>query len=94
VQKPDYCGGLPVTRLRKIEDYVRAHLTEDVSVETLAELAELSRFQFCRVFEALFSQESDDDRTAEALIACVISGVAVQSGRLSLAIVNKSPQKT
>jgi AraC family transcriptional regulator len=50
-QKPDYCGGLPVIRLRKIEDYVRAHLTEDVSVETLAELAELSRFHFCRVFK-------------------------------------------
>jgi AraC family transcriptional regulator len=50
-QKPDYYGGLPVTRLRKIEDYVRAHLTEDVSVETLAELAELSRFHFCRVFK-------------------------------------------
>jgi AraC family transcriptional regulator len=40
-QKPDYSGGLAVSRLRKIEDYVRAHLTEDVSIETLAELAEL-----------------------------------------------------
>ena len=50
-QKPDYSGGLAVSRLRKIEDYVRAHLTEDVSIETLAELAELSRFHFCRVFK-------------------------------------------
>ena len=41
-QRPDYRGGLPIARLRKIEDYVRAHLAESISIETLAELAELS----------------------------------------------------
>jgi len=50
-QKSDYRGGLPVVRLRKLEDYVRAHLTEDISIEKLAELAELSSFHFCRVFK-------------------------------------------
>ncbi|MBV9273173.1 MAG: helix-turn-helix transcriptional regulator [Verrucomicrobia bacterium] len=50
-RKSDYRGGLPITRLRKIQDYVRAHLTEDISIETLAELAELSSFHFCRVFK-------------------------------------------
>jgi len=48
-QRPDYRGGLPIARLRKIEDYVRAHLAERISIETLAELAELSPFHFSRV---------------------------------------------
>ena len=50
-QRPDYRGGLPIARLRKIEDYVRAHLAESISIETLAELAELSTFHFSRVFK-------------------------------------------
>ena len=45
-QKPDYRGGLPIARLRKIEDYVRAHLAESISIEKLAEVAELSPFHF------------------------------------------------
>ena len=43
-QRPDYRGGLPIARLRKIEDYVRANLAESISIEKLAELAELSPF--------------------------------------------------
>lgn len=50
-QRPDYRGGLPIARLRKIEDYVRMHLAESISIETLAELAELSPFHFSRVFK-------------------------------------------
>jgi AraC family transcriptional regulator len=50
-QRSDYRGGLPIARLRKIEDYVHAHLTESISIETLAELAELSPFHFSRVFK-------------------------------------------
>ncbi len=49
--RPDYVGGLPIARLRKIEDYVRAHLAESISIEVLAELAELSPFHFSRVFK-------------------------------------------
>lgn len=48
---PDYRGGLPIARLRKVEDYVHAHLAENISVETLAELSELSPFHFSRVFK-------------------------------------------
>ena len=44
-------GGLPIARLRKIEDYVRAHLAESISIEKLAELAELGPFHFSRVFK-------------------------------------------
>ena len=50
-QRADYRGGLPIARLRKIEDYVRAHLAESISIEKLAELAELSPFHFSRVFK-------------------------------------------
>jgi len=42
---------LPIARLHKIEDYVRAHLVESISIEALAELAELSPFHFSRVFK-------------------------------------------
>src|SRR5260370_15946498 len=50
-QRPDYRGGLPIARLRKIEDYVHAHLAESISIETLAELVELSPFHFSRMFK-------------------------------------------
>ena len=50
-QRPNYRGGLPIARLRKIKDYVRSHLAESISIEKLAELAELSPFHFSRVFK-------------------------------------------
>jgi AraC family transcriptional regulator len=50
-ERLDYQGGLPIARLRKVEDYVRAHLIESISLEALAKLAELSPFHFSRVFK-------------------------------------------
>ena len=50
-EKADHRGGLPIALLRKVEDYVRAHLAESISVEELAELADLSPFHFSRVFK-------------------------------------------
>jgi AraC family transcriptional regulator len=50
-QRPDYRGGLPIARLRKIEDHVRVHLAESISIGTLAELTDLSPFHFSRVFK-------------------------------------------
>ena len=51
LEKPDFRGGLPIRQLRKVEDYVSEHLEEDISVEALAELVELSPFHFSRVFK-------------------------------------------
>ena len=34
-EKPDFHSGLPIWQLRKVEDYVREHLAEEISVETL-----------------------------------------------------------
>jgi AraC family transcriptional regulator len=49
--KPLFHGGLPIARLRKVEDYVSEHLVENISVQKLAELVELSPFHFSRVFK-------------------------------------------
>jgi AraC family transcriptional regulator len=50
-EKPDFHSGLPIWRLRKVEDYVRENLAEEISVERLAELVQLSPFHFSRVFK-------------------------------------------
>jgi AraC family transcriptional regulator len=50
-EKPDFYSGLPIWQLRKVEEHVRANLAADISVETLAELVELSPFHFSRVFK-------------------------------------------
>jgi AraC family transcriptional regulator len=50
-EKADFRGGLPVRQLRKVEDHVHEHLADDVSLESLAELVELSPFHFSRVFK-------------------------------------------
>lgn len=44
-------GGMPIHQLRKVEDYVVAHLAEEISVEGLAELVELSPSHFAHVFK-------------------------------------------
>jgi len=51
VEKPDFHSDLLIWRLRQVEDHVRENLAEDISVETLADLAELSPFHFFRVFK-------------------------------------------
>ena len=50
-QTPVYRGGLPIHQLRKAEDYVAAHLAEEISIEALAELVELSSSHFAHVFK-------------------------------------------
>jgi len=44
-------GGLPIHLLRKVEDYVTAHLAEEISIEGLAALVELSSSHFAHVFK-------------------------------------------
>jgi AraC family transcriptional regulator len=50
-EKPDFRGGLPIRQIHRVEDYVREQLAEDISVEALAGLVELSPFHFSRVFK-------------------------------------------
>jgi AraC family transcriptional regulator len=44
-------GGLPIGQLRKVEDYIAVHLSEEISVEELAELVELSASHFAHMFK-------------------------------------------
>jgi AraC family transcriptional regulator len=44
-------GGLPIRQLQKVGDFVTEHLAEEISVEGLAQLVELSPFHFSRVFK-------------------------------------------
>jgi AraC family transcriptional regulator len=50
-EEPVLHGGLPIRQLRKVEDYVHDHLAEEVPVEKLAELVELSPSHFSHVFK-------------------------------------------
>jgi AraC family transcriptional regulator len=44
-------GGLPIRLLRKVEDYIGERLSEEISVEALAQLVELSASHFAHVFK-------------------------------------------
>lgn len=44
-------GGLPIRQLRRIEDHVTEHLAEEISIEGLAQLVELSSSHFAHVFK-------------------------------------------
>lgn len=48
---PAHLGGLPIRQLRKVEDYIAGHLAEEIPVERLAELVELSASHFAHVFK-------------------------------------------
>jgi len=50
-QAPVHRGGLPIHQLRKVQDYVVAHLAEEISVDALAALVELSSSHFAHVFK-------------------------------------------
>lgn len=48
---PLYQGGLPKRQLRLILDFIDTHLTEELSLETLAAIVQISPFQFIRLFK-------------------------------------------
>jgi AraC family transcriptional regulator len=50
-QTQAYSGGLPIRQLRKVQDFVTEHLAEEISIERLAELVELSSSHFSHVFK-------------------------------------------
>ena len=50
-QMQAYSGGLPIRQLRKVQDYVAEHFAEEISIERLAELVELSSSHFSHVFK-------------------------------------------
>jgi AraC family transcriptional regulator len=44
-------GGVPPRKRRRVHDYVVAHLNQKIANNTLAQIAGLSTFHFCRVFK-------------------------------------------
>lgn len=50
-QAPAQRGGLAIRQLRKVEDHVTEHLSEEISIEGLAQLVELSSSHFAHVFK-------------------------------------------
>jgi len=48
---PVHRGGMPIHQLRKVENHIAEDLAEEISVERLAELVELSSSHFAHVFK-------------------------------------------
>lgn len=48
---PIYTGGLPIYRLRQVIEYIKEHLDEDLSLDKLATIAQLSTYHFTRLFK-------------------------------------------
>lgn len=48
---PVYEGGLPPRQLQRVLDYIDAHLDQNIKLETLAQLLDMSQFHFSRLFK-------------------------------------------
>ena len=44
-------GGLPPRALRRVREYIEAHLEETISIEALAGIGRLSKYHFARAFK-------------------------------------------
>jgi len=44
-------GGLPPRALRRVREYVLAHIEENITIQALASIVGLSRFHFTRAFK-------------------------------------------
>ena len=50
-QLPIYEGGLPQRQLMQVLDYIDAHLAQNLKLENLAQLLDMSQFHFSRLFK-------------------------------------------
>jgi len=53
-ETPNFRGGLAGWQQKKVADYIKAHLDEEISLQHLAEIAQLSRYHFARAFKHSF----------------------------------------
>ena len=49
--RPRIRGGLPPRAMRRVREYVEAHLEETISIQALADTAGLSMYHFARAFK-------------------------------------------
>jgi AraC family transcriptional regulator len=47
----EYNDGIPLYRLRKVNDFMRSHLAENLSLADIAHELGMSQFYFCRLFK-------------------------------------------
>ena len=82
-------GGLAPWQLRKVDDYLRAHIGESLRLERLAEVAHLSLSHFCRSFKTAtgiaphqWILQARIDRARELLLQprARLADVAVETG--------------
>ena len=57
-EKPDFHSGLPIWQLRKVEDYVREHLAEEISVETLGRAGGTESVPFFPCVQASYGNDA------------------------------------
>jgi AraC-like DNA-binding protein len=48
---PQIRGGLPPHALRRVREFIEAHLAENITIQTLATIAGLSMYHFARTFK-------------------------------------------
>lgn len=48
---PEYEGGLPKYKLKQALEYMNVHLSENLSLATLADELQISQYHFCRLFK-------------------------------------------
>ena len=48
---PEHTKGLSPYKLRRVIDYIQAHLAKDLSLEIIATEIDMSRYYFCRLFK-------------------------------------------
>jgi AraC family transcriptional regulator len=53
-ETPNFRGGLAGWQRKKAADYIEEHLDEEISLQHLAEIAQLSRYHFARAFKHSF----------------------------------------
>jgi AraC family transcriptional regulator len=53
-EAPNFRGGLAGWQQKKIADFIEEHLDEEISLQHLAEIAQLSRYHFARAFKHSF----------------------------------------
>jgi transcriptional regulator GlxA family with amidase domain len=86
---PRIRGGLPPRALRRLREYIEAHLEETISIEVLAGIVRLSKYHFARAFKQLEGLTPHDYllqcrvRRAQELLANTdlpLSEIALASG--------------
>jgi AraC family transcriptional regulator len=78
---PNYSEGLPTAQLRQVNDYIYAHIDEEICLDTLSSLLGLSRYYFCRLFK-----QSTGFSPYQYIIRCRVerAKILLKQGKLSL----------